>query len=296
MAGAFEAALDKLYGILDARPFDAWAARSAFYEVKEVIGAAPDVDDLRRMLDACMFALDLGDVRRPAIANADHARSLSWAVDVCLLDVLIDQRKRNRSFAQSSVTRQLAFGVEPREGEPTEPLPLMHIALSEAQAAGLIAPYLRHLEAELAEDPLSHLNLCWQVFESPVPLFHMVFDRWLAELDQKRGTHDLSALRRAMALATLAQEGRQRISWADCEEFLLPQLSDPHPLVAAAAAKYLGMLYADEGEMFTSGTPKPILEMLAQFAALPLHRRAVAGGFLDGGYKVAKREGRRVRF
>lgn len=282
MAGPLTRALDQLDEFMNARPFDAGAVRSAFYGVQKVIGSAPAVDDLSRMLEACMFALDIGAERRPAIAEESQARSLAWAVKACLHDVIFDQQRESRLYSQRSITRHLGIGLPPYEGEPTVSVPIMHIALPEAQAAELIAPYLDHLEAQLSDDPYSHLKLCWDVFESPVPPFHTVFDRWLAEVDVRRGSNDLPSIRRAMALVRLAREGTQRLSWSDCEQYLLPQLSDPHPLVAAAAGRYLGVLFSDPKEMIVHSTAPSVVQVMAQIAALPENRRFVAGGFLNG--------------
>lgn len=282
MAGPLTSALDTLEEQMRARPFNAWAVRSAFYGVKKVIGFAPDVNDLRRMFEACMFALDLSTSRRPAIEDEGNTQSLIWAVEACLHDVLIDHRRERRDYTQHSVTRHLGLGRPPYAGEPAEPVPLVHLALPEVEAKALIAPYLRYLEAGLIEEPLAHLKLCWDVFENPVPPFHCVFDQWLTDMDARHGTCDLSALRRAMALTALARGRQQRLSWPDCAQYLIPQLHDPHPLVAAAAGRYLGMLYSDPTEMFVFSTPPPVAQIMAQIAALPQSRRFVAGGFLNG--------------
>jgi hypothetical protein len=282
MADAFTDAVDELEQISDARPFDAWAVRSAFYDVQKTIGPTPDVAALVRMFDACMFGLGLGREPRPEIADEGHLRSLEWAIQACFDSVLFDQSNSSRDYVQRSVTRQLGIGRPLSEGGPTAPLPLMHIAVPLERAKVMVAPYLNHLEALLDKDPYAHVGLCWKVFENPVPPFHSVFDQWLADLDARRGTCDQSMIRRAMALVTLAEEGRQRLSWSHCETYLIPQLMDPQPLVAAAAARYLGMLYGEAEEMFAFSQPQPIAMMLEQIAKLPANRRVVAGGFLNG--------------
>ena len=281
-AVAFKDALDQLEALRAAEPFDAWAVRGAVYALSQSYAPGTSARLIRRMVDNCLSMLGLTGAARPVVADEGHQRSLDYALHSCLRALFVDDRADSRSFVQSGVDRTRALGPELWCGGAEVPIPLPNIPLDPEEAAILIAPYLNHLEAQLDDDPLSHIHLCWDILRCPAPPFDTVFARWLEAVDLRRGTDDLTAIRRAMALSALAQRGQQRLGWQSVETYLLPQLRDPHPLVAAAAAKFLGMLYDDPEEMINSGTPLPLPEMLDQLAFLPQHRRAVAGGFVDG--------------
>ncbi len=279
---AFKDALDQLETLRAAEPFDAWAVRGAVYALAKSYVPGTPAPQVRRMVDNCLSMLGLTGAARPVVADAGHQRSLDYALHNCLRTLFVDERADSRDFLQRGVDRTRALGPELWSGGPEAPIPLPNIPLDPEEAATLIAAYLDHLEAQLDQDPLAHIHLCWDVLKCPAPPFDTVFTRWLEGVDLRRGTDDLTAIHRAMALSVLAQRGQQRMSWQNVETYLLPQLRDPHPLVAAAAAKFLGMLYDDPEEMINSGKPLPLSEMLEQIAALPKHRRAVAGGFVDG--------------
>ena len=283
MTGAFTDALDQLDVLIAAEPFDPWTVRGGFYDVSKAIVPGIPAEPLRRMVAHCFWMLGLGQTPPPDIVAADQKRSLLWSVDACLHALFIDQRVGSRPFVQSGMNRRWALGPDLWSGGPEELVPLPNIPLDPDEATALIAPYLDHLEAQIDDDPMAHITLVWKVLEAPVPPFETVFERWLAQVDARRGTDDLMSIRRAMALKTLAYEGQQRLSWENCERYLLPQLCDPSALVAAAAGKFLGALYSwPEDQMINGGTPMALTDLLGWLALLPRHRRAVAGGFVYG--------------
>lgn len=282
MAGAFSDALAHLDTHVTADPFDGWACRTAFYDVSKAFGPGAKAADIYRMVNHCLHVMGLGCDPAPFVENVETKRSLGWAIESCFEALLIDKNGRNRESRQRGVDRVRALGAEMFVGTPVDLIPLLHVPLDLDQARDLIEPYLNYLEAQLAADPLAHIKLCWDAFEFPVPPFDTVLGDWLANLDQKRGTEDLQAIQRGMAFEALAERGRQKLSWENCEAKLLPQLSDPHPLVASAAARFLGHLYSQPEEMFVWSTPEPLPVIMDMLAGLSRHRRFVAGGFLHG--------------
>jgi len=265
---AFTDALDQLETLRAAEPFDAWAVRSAVYALSKSYAPGTSARLIRRMVENCLSLLGLAGAARPIVADADHQRSLDYALHSCLRTLFVDAGADSRGFVQRGVDRSRALGPELWSGGPSAPIPLPNIPLDPEEAANLIAPYLDHLEAQLDKDALAHIHLCWDILKCPAPPFDTVFTRWLEGVDLRRGTDELSAIRRAMALCALAARGQQRLSWQSVETYLLPQLRDPHPLVAAAI-KFLGVLYDDPEEMIHSGTPTPLRDFLGQLAALP---------------------------
>ena len=282
MAGAFTDALDQLDQIFAAGSFDQDACRSAFYALAKAYQPSTPAADIRRMVAHCLCALGLGADPAPLIADVDVKRSLDWAAAACMEALLIDRHAASRWFVANAVDRQRSLGADLYEGGPEAPYPLPHVPLDLSEAKTLIAPYLTQYAAQLDTNPLAHIKLCWDVFDAPVPPFDKVFHDWLADLDADRGTQDLQSIERAMALASLAKRGSQRLSVKNCEDRLWPQLFDPHPLVAAAAARFLGDIYGDEEERLFGGTAKPLAEVMNLIATFPRHRRYVAGGFLNG--------------
>ena len=126
-------------------------------------------------------------------------------------ETFFDHGNRNRSYVANTIYRSLALGREIPEGAPKKPVPLVHVALDQAQAAALAAPYLAHLEQQMATAPYGHLKLCWEVMENPIAPFDRVFEDWLDHLDQQSiaGGHSRRALTQAFASYQMVEEGRQ---------------------------------------------------------------------------------------
>ncbi|MGI3168961.1 hypothetical protein ACRARG_07400 [Pseudooceanicola sp. C21-150M6] len=283
-AGAFDRALDALDDLTGQADPDLAGLSRTLSSLKETRPAELTAAQARRLIGGCTALLGIGPLPfRPAGGELWQLQRLTYQAEELLLGCFVDQGAEHRDFVQHSVTRDLAFGRTPAEGAPRAAVPLAHIALDRAEATLLMAPFLAAMERALAETPYAHLKFCWSVMEAPLPPFFGVVQDWLAGLDAKgRGQGSHQALARAFALVSLAREGKQKLTWANCEAQLLPQLEDPHPLVAGAAGRYLGQLYNEPERNFVRSAPEPMAWMLDHLRALPVNRRVVAGGFLDG--------------
>lgn len=280
---AFKAALDTLDALLASKDSDAASVSAAFDVLKAHRSARPSADDLQRLFAHCYAAL----ARWPQLPNGAPDREawlIFWQVTGLIEGTFTDEAARSRALVQGGHARFVGLNYPRGERPSREVPPLPHIPLDTDQARDLAAPYLARLEAEIADHPYGHLKLAWNVISRPVPPFDAVFEDWLGDLDARAvgtGT-SLTSLKRARALATLADVGRQCMAWTTCEAELLPQLEDPHPMVAACAGRFLGSLYSDPEARFNRGTAPPLIEMMAHLTEVKTCRRAVAGGFCHG--------------
>lgn len=278
-------ALDQ-FETLVARPadsaLDGEALLSAARGLPARLPSSPTADLIQRLFFACYTCLGLTDDRIHKLPPETQKR-LEWAATRVLDNIVHDTGAGNRWYVQSSLTRTIALGRTPQAGAPTAPVPLVHIPLHEDEARDLVRPYLQWIEGHIEAAPFVHLKLCWNVKSNPQTPFDRIFDAWLKDIDARGiGTGDShSAVERAFALAALAEKARQRMTWAQCTSEVLPQLLDPHPMVAACAARFLGVLYSEPETLFNSA-PKPLAWVLNLLADIEVNRRAVAGGFLRG--------------
>lgn len=290
----FRAALDALDALFASGAPDATATSAAFGQLREHRSPRPTADDLRRMFIHCYAALE----RWPNTPEVRSAPSdgfrIYWQCVGLIEATVTDEAARHRDFMQNSMDRFHAYGLYHGEHPPRPAPPHVHVPLDEEAAHALAAPYFAMLEAKIAEQPYAHLQLAWNALRRPVPPFDAVFERWLADLDARGvGTgNSLPSLRTALALASLAREGRQRLHWDTVEAEVLPKLEDPHPMVAANAGAFMGMLMSHGAERIVRSTPPPLLPFLEYLTQIKGCRRAVAGGFVDSfdGFTELQRE------
>lgn len=280
----FRAALDALDALLASDAPDATATSAAFRQLRDHRPPAPSADDLRRMFAHCYAALDHWPYTQKIRTVPDEGFRMYWQCVGLIEATFTDDAARNRDFMQSSVDRYLAYGLRHGDDPPRPAPPRVYAPLDVQEAKALAAPYLAMLEEAIAEQPYSHLKLAWEVFRRPVMPFDQVFEQWLEDLDARGvSTGDsLPALRTAQALSALAQEGRQHLHWETVEAEVLPKLEDPHPMVAACAGRFIGMLMSQGGERIVRSTPPALSDFLASLTQVQNCRRAVAGGFVQG--------------
>lgn len=279
---AFDAALTAAETALARPDADPASLAKALSAIRENRPAEIDRPMLARVFSIAYRILGLDET----LDRAPVDRRLFYTATDLIETSFSDHLAQHRNFTNYEVRRQRGLNRPAREGAPRDPVPLAHAALTRAEAAELAAPYLRHLEKEIADHPTQHFALCWQVMQHPLPPWQGVFADWLDDID-RRGLglgRSNEALERALALRGLADDGRQKLSWKNCEETLLPQLQDPHPLIAINAARFLGSLMSDPETKFTGRSAPPLRQVLEHLRGLPIYRSRVAGGFVDGIY------------
>ncbi|MCO6384017.1 hypothetical protein [Oceanicola sp. 502str15] len=248
---------------------------AALSELKASRPSEVKAAEFRRLFHVCYRVLGLNGPPPALSADWPGERIRRKAAEL-ITTSFFDEGARHRAHVQHAITRAVALGREMPAGAPAEPVPVPHVPLDSDEARALARPWLDHLAAAFGDRPLAHLSFCWTAHEFPLAPFAQIIDAWLAEV----APADHAALHRAFALSTLAEQGSQRLTWENCVAEVLPQLEDPHPLVAGAAGVYFGTLYAFE--LFTRSTPKPLPWALDHISAVKGHRRIVAGGFLQG--------------
>lgn len=290
----FRAALDALDTLLADEAPDAAAVSAAFTQLRQHRAPRLAAQDLKRMFAHCYGALERWPYTEDVRKAPGQEFRLYWQCVELIEATFSDAGARHRSFMQSSVDRFHAYGLHHGEHTPKPAPPHVHVPLDEEEAYALAAPYFAMLEEKIADQPYSHLKLAWNALRRPVTPFDAVFEQWLADIDARGlGTgNSLPALRTAMALSALAREGQQHLHWDTVEAEVLPKLEDPHPMVAANAGAFLGMLMRQGAERILRSTPPPLLELLAYLTRIKGCRRAAAGGFVEGfgGFTELQRE------
>jgi hypothetical protein len=275
----FATALAMLEAALTQDPPDAKALVQAFDAIGKVWPDDPGPDEVRRLFAACHGALALGRI-------GTQPGRLSYAAMEMITQLVSDRDGSYRSHVRNSFNHHMAFGSElPKSRFGDGPIPMAHLPITAREARALIQPLFTQYEAGMADNPYAYLRLAWKVLEFPVAPFDRVFDAWLREVEAKGlGLGDShSSLRRAMALTALAMDGRQRVSRKGVDTIFLPLLDHPNAMLAAAAARFIGMIHNVPEEFYTNGTPWALPDLLDHIAGRPAPvRRAVAGGFLNG--------------
>lgn len=282
---SFDAELDRVEGLLAVSRPDIDALAEAMSALNGAYPAEMSGHQIERIFAISDRVAGRDGSAPIAVPDANAGRFLSRQADRVITRLFEDEGRRNRGFAASTVRRARAFNEPPPAGAPTSEVPHVHRAITRARASELAAPFFASLEPALEEDPLSHISWCWRALEDCVLPFAWVLEGWLDDLDRRglAGGRNREVLERARALHALSEAGQQKLRWPNCQRILLPQLHDPHVLIAAHAAKFLGTLYSDPAYFFPGGQdPAPLPEILRGIADLPMHRRAVAGAFLDG--------------
>lgn len=243
--------------------------------------------DLTRLYAACFRVLGIAAGGPPvdlkSVMSERQAAFVSgWAGDI-VERTMYDSDASTRAWIARSRERFRARGGEIPDDLNADHLPpRLEIPWDVATASERIRPFFERFESLLAQAPTSHFWLCWQVARDGYPVFRRVMARWLASLDTRGigmpGT--VVALDQAIELYDKSDDV-VAISWAECERDVLPLLDDPHPMVAAGAARYLGALYADGCFNEEPQAPK-LVEILARLARHSNRCAAVCGSFVCG--------------
>ncbi len=154
--------------------------------------------------------------------------------------------------------------------------PRPNVPLHRDAAEALLTPYLDWLDARRKRQPTAHLKLAWDAVTMPLPPFDGLFWEWL----DRCGEGD--DMRLALALHDLRHRAQQRLSWSNFETRLVPLLGSENPLIVAHAAAFIGSLYDDTEDRLWGDGAWDGRRILDHIAGLPRHRRAAAGGFLNG--------------
>ncbi len=282
---SFFDALDKLDGVLVGGAADAGEVRQAFADLVKDMPDDPTADTIRRLFRICYGFAGADTGTRPPKMSPQLAERVNWSVNDILQGLFHDKDGDYRRHVLHHYDHCIALGKTVELGRFEGPLPVRHVPLTLAEATELAAPYFAAQERMMADRPLHHFQTPWLVLQHPVAPFDRVFEAWLKDIEARGLAFGDShtALRRALAFARLADEAQQRVSRDLIDTEILPLLAYPNPLLAAAAARFLGAIYAEPERMVSSGTLEPLPEMLHHIAVTPAAtRRYVAGGFLMG--------------
>jgi hypothetical protein len=197
--------------------------------------------------------------------------------------VLYDRSARNRAWVEERTAWFRAQGRDVPEAYIDHGIPpALGIPWDKTNAGVRVRPLLMHLESQLTDAPSAHFRLCWSVMRDGYPIFRKIFSEWMRELDAKGPAQPgtVAAFTKANDLLRKAEDGAV-ISWPVCEQEIVTLLDDPHPMIVAGAARYLGALYA--GGSFRSTPEAPDLNaMLDRLSLLPRYRAIACGAFICG--------------
>jgi hypothetical protein len=282
-ATSLDAMLDQFDTALAARPLQYHPLMDAFRSLEIPTGVTDA--QLSRVLSVCCRVLD-GDANP---MDRDLSLDQGNRLTSCALDqamrILRDPDAHTRAWIAMMQDRCRARGEAVPEDLNADRLPPpFDVPWGRATAEERLQPFLRHIEAILADEPTAHFRIGWDVARGGRDVFRPIIAKWLRGLDRHgigmAGTAD--AMERALDLFACAEDaGTSPVSWAHVDREIMPLLTHPHPMIAAGAARYLGALFADEAFRAASSTPS-IAELLDQLRRLEGHRAAVAGAFVCG--------------
>ncbi|WP_308918204.1 hypothetical protein [Jannaschia sp. LMIT008] len=278
-AASLASALDRVEVLLDGPPVLPDALRDALCDVVRARHPYPDADAFARIVRVAgrVAGIDGPPLRLAEGPDRHAAARLGWTASELLEECFHDRGSHARDFIEWDIRRSLALIRPQRDGIRDHHVPRMHVPVDLQHARSLMTPWLDHLAAASGEGGIAHIRFAWNALTRPQPPFDRVVRDWLDALGKGEG----EAIDRAMALHAMHGEGAQRLSPDELERDVLSQLADPHPMVAAHAARVLGGYMAMPERIL--GTPPAWMDVIARIAALPdANRRPVAGGFLNG--------------
>lgn len=258
-------------------------------EVIRALDVPADVnaDDLTRYFDCSYRILDLNETGFGEALRSDVGASAAGHLEACagelIEHVLYDRDARNRAWIEERIAWFQERGQEAPDAYFDHDLPpALKIPWDQETAQERVRPLLSYWQAQLPDHPTGHIRLCWCVIHDGYPVFRDVFTEWMEKLEEQNlgppGT--LAAFANADELLHKAEAGHP-IPWPECERETLALLDDPHPMVVAGAARYLGALY--ESNCFGNDPAAPnLIAMLDRLSALPQFRAIACGGFVCG--------------
>jgi len=285
MDGSFDAALVGLEEAVAERPLRYERLRRAFHEV--VVPSDVSASQLERLYDACYRLLGLGESGEAGLLGSDLYEWEAGHIAACARSAI-----ERTFFDPDAPTRQWVARMQEDFRNRGEPIPdglgegnlppELAIPFDEETARRHATPFLGIFEAALARDPTIHFKLCWEVANSGYPVFREIFRNWLEELERKgigvRGTP--AAIRAASDLLRRTEQG-EFLSYAECRSQVMPLVENPHPMIAAGAARYLGAHYA--AGAFAGEAEAPSLERtLLWLRDDPRLAATLCGAFVNG--------------
>lgn len=285
MSTAFQKDVIALDAALDTRPLDYETLIAVFR--KMTLPASPDAGTLTRLLDCCYRILDFGKTGFGQRLREDVGDWRAGHLEACAgqqaEQIMFDSSAQSRAWIAERIAWHQENELEVPEDYLNNDLPpALHVPWDKPTARQRIAPLLAYWQGALADNPTAHFSLAWKVLHDGYPVFRTIMQDWMRELDERGiglpGT--LAAFSKADDLLKLAQS-EQPQPWSLCERDLVPLLRDPHPMIAAGAARALGSFYADGG--FANAPDAPSLRaMLETLSDLEDYRALACGGFVCG--------------
>jgi hypothetical protein len=285
MQDRFHDALQRFGDAQDARPLD----YDAMIGIIRDLSVPPDVTaaDLTRYFDCCFRILDLAGDGFGAKLCADVGKRRAGHLENCAREmvehVLYDRVARNRAWLNDRVTWFREHGREVPEAYLHSDLPpVLSIPWDAPTARERLGPLFKYWQQRLVDNPTAHFGLCWRVMHDGYPVFREVFGDWMRRLEEKgigqQGT--VAAFADADTLLAKAEAG-VALSWAACDRDVVALLSDPHPMVVAGAARYLGSLYVSNSFHDDPEAPD-LIAILNRLSSLAQFRAIACGGFICG--------------
>ncbi|MEG6509934.1 hypothetical protein V6C03_13265 [Methyloligella sp. 2.7D] len=242
--------------------------------------------ELSHLLAVCYRILQLDSAEPPLDLTGDLEAWQIGHLAACarsdIEEVMYDRNAHTRAWIAERRAWFAAGDKETPEGLNDSQLPpALDIPWDKATAAQEIRPFLKAYEAYFDENPNFHFQLCWYVSRDGYPVFKQVVADWMAELAAKSlGTPGMAeAIAQAGRLYD-KEERDETLSWVQCAGDVLSLLDHPHPMVAAASARYLGWLY-DNSIDEEPGAAR-LADMLKDLAARPRYRAELCGAFVCG--------------
>lgn len=281
----FKRHLTSLAAALDAEPLNYDTLIAIIRELN--VPAKPSSDGLGLLFDCCHRLLDftgngLSKRMRSGISES-QAGHLQACAGEMIEHAMYDPNANSRAWIQERIAWHNANNREvPKDYLNADLPPALYVPWDLETAKSKISPLLRCWENQLPANPTAHFNLCWKVLHDGYPVFRTIVSDWMQDLE-RRGLglpRTVQAFAKADELLKLANAAKP-IGWTDCERDVLPLLRDPHPMIAAGAARYLGALY-DEPDFTQSDGTAPLVAILDKLSSLEKHSAIASGAFICG--------------
>lgn len=288
MAHSFQDNLARFEAVLSQRPL----SYDALLAVIRDLDVPSDVDDdaLTRYFACCYRILDLnGDGFGTALLSdvgpegADHIEACASEM---VRQALYDRVASNRAWVEERIAWFRERGKKvPKAYLENDLPPALNIPWDLSTARARLEPLLNHWESRIRDYPTAHFDLCWRVRQEGYPVFREIIGEWMRALEAEGvgEPNTIAAFETADELLKKA-DGDELLSWEEGERDVVPLLDDPHPMVVAGAARYLGALYTCE--RFTEAPEAPdapdLIAMLTRLSTLPRYSAIACGGFICG--------------
>ncbi|PHS31847.1 MAG: hypothetical protein COA95_05000 [Methylophaga sp.] len=201
-----------------------------------------------------------------------------------IYDRVAEKRRWIREDIESAKKRGQSYKTEDEVAKIRNYLPVVICPWTTEEAYKQLQPFFKFITKELAQNPISHFDIFWEVLQEAEKPIVNAFKLWWQELELHKHVEPNFIQHLEQAL-TWHQRSEQLEHLTETEFYkLIDLLDNSNPVLRGVAAKCIGFIYADwlEDDEFQGEKYIPIINMLEMLYQKQREGKNVVGGFING--------------